>query len=96
VNDRSAMSELAPPNSSPQCSARTLDADCLRQLSQPGAYPHSTGAIELRETHISWILLTGKIAYKLKKPVNLGFLDFSSLGKRRHYCLEELRLNHAV
>jgi aminoglycoside phosphotransferase family enzyme/predicted kinase len=93
VNDRSAMSELAPPNSSPQRSSRTLDADCLRQLSQPGAYPHSTGAIELRETHISWILLTGKIAYKLKKPVNLGFLDFSSLGKRRHYCLEELRLN---
>jgi hypothetical protein len=47
----------------------------------------------LLETHISWVLLTGDYAYKIKKPVNLGFLDFSTLGMRGHYCEEELRLN---
>ena len=50
-------------------------------------------SVQLLETHISWIILTGKIAYKLKKPVNLGFLDFSTLDNRKHYCEEELRLN---
>ncbi|MBE0437536.1 MAG: AAA family ATPase, partial [Methylomicrobium sp.] len=45
------------------------------------------------ETHISWILLTGEFAYKIKKPVDFGFLDFSTLEKRRFCCLEELRLN---
>ena len=49
--------------------------------------------VELVETHISWILLTGKYAYKIKKPLALGFLDFSSLQKRAFYCQEELRLN---
>ncbi len=45
------------------------------------------------ETHISWVLLAGDYAYKVKKPVNLGFLDFSTLEARRFYCEEELRLN---
>ena len=45
------------------------------------------------ETHISWVLLTGVYAYKIKKPLNLGFADFSTLGLRGHYCHEELRLN---
>lgn len=45
------------------------------------------------ETHISWVLLTGKVAFKIKKPVNFGFLDFSTLEKRRFYCHEEVRLN---
>ena len=49
--------------------------------------------VTLLETHISWIILTGRIAYKLKKPVNLGFLDFTTLANRKHYCGEELRLN---
>jgi aminoglycoside phosphotransferase family enzyme/predicted kinase len=47
----------------------------------------------LRETHISWVILCGEFAYKIKKPVNFGFLDFSSLELRRHFCEEELRLN---
>jgi aminoglycoside phosphotransferase family enzyme/gluconate kinase len=51
------------------------------------------GATELIETHISWVLLTGDYAYKIKKSVNFGFLDFSTLDKRRFYCEEELRLN---
>ncbi|MEW6119708.1 MAG: AAA family ATPase [Pseudomonadota bacterium] len=48
------------------------------------------------ETHISWILLTGTFAYKIKKPLNLGFLDFSSLDKRLHACREEVRLNRRL
>ncbi len=48
------------------------------------------------ETHISWVLLTGEFAYKLKKPLDLGFLDFSTLDKRHYYCQEELRLNRRL
>ena len=54
---------------------------------------HAPGDARLIETHISWIVLTGAFAYKLKKPVDLGFVDFTSLEKRRFYCEEELRLN---
>ncbi len=52
--------------------------------------------IEVIETHISVVLLTGTFAYKFKKPVNLGFVDFSSLEKRKYYCSEELRLNRRL
>jgi aminoglycoside phosphotransferase family enzyme/predicted kinase len=48
------------------------------------------------ETHISWIILTGEYAYKLKKPVNLGFLDFSTLEQRHFFCEEEIRLNRRL
>jgi hypothetical protein len=53
-------------------------------------------ACEIIETHISWVLLTGQYAYKIKKPVNFGFLDFSTLEKRRFCCNEELRLNRRL
>jgi aminoglycoside phosphotransferase family enzyme/predicted kinase len=52
-----------------------------------------TADIETIETHISWVVLTGVQAYKIKKPVDLGFVDFTTLEKRRHFCYEELRLN---
>jgi len=68
-------------------------------LRRPEAYPHpvETGTgIQVVETHISWIFLTGAYAYKLKKPVDLGFLDFSTLAQRHHCCLEELRLNRRL
>lgn len=51
---------------------------------------------EVYETHISWVLLTGTYAYKIKKPVNFGFLDFSTLEKRHFYCEEEVRLNQRL
>lgn len=57
------------------------------------AYPHPVGRIQLVETHISWVLLAGEFAYKIKKPVTLGFLDFASLERRRFFCREEIRLN---
>lgn len=65
----------------------------IKALLDPAHYDHPVSAVELIETHISWVLLTGTYAYKIKKSVNLGFLDFSSLEKRRFYCQEELRLN---
>lgn len=68
-----------------------------KSLLDPRSYPHpTTPEITLVETHISWIFLTGDYAYKLKKPVNLGFLDFSTLERRRHFCHEELRLNRRL
>ena len=68
----------------------------IRNLLDPAAYDHPVAAVELLETHISWLLLTGEYAYKIKKPVDFGFLDFSTLAQRRHYCQEELRLNRRL
>lgn len=68
----------------------------LEALQNPDLYPHPVSQFEVIETHISWVLLTGRFAYKIKKPENFGFLDFSSLDKRYHYCQEELRLNHRL
>ncbi|KGF71719.1 hypothetical protein DO97_15970 [Neosynechococcus sphagnicola sy1] len=66
----------------------------IQQMLQPGFYPHLvTEPIQLLQTHVSYVLLTGDYAYKLKKPVNFGFLNFSTLEQRQHFCTEELRLN---
>jgi len=65
-------------------------------LLRPELYPHAVGQFQLLETHISWVVLTGDWAYKLKKPVNFGFLDYSSLERRRAFCHEELRLNRRL
>jgi len=63
-------------------------------LLRPEAYPHAvTSPVRLAETHISWVLLTGEYAYKLKKPLRLSFLDYSTLERRRELCEEEVRLN---
>lgn len=68
----------------------------IQSLQNPTLYEHEVSRFELVETHISWVLLTGKYAYKIKKPVDLGFLDFSSIDKRKFYCEEELRLNRRL
>ena len=68
----------------------------ISALMQPDLYDPPVERCELIETHISWVILAGAFAYKIKKPVNLGFLDFSTLEKRRFYCEEELRLNHRL
>ncbi len=60
------------------------------------ALARDTGAVTVIETHISAVLLTAERAYKLKKPVDLGFLDFTRLRQRRHFCREELRLNRRL
>jgi len=74
---------------STQAESKTL----VRALQNPLLFGHPVKRFRLIETHISWVILTGKFAYKIKKPVNLGFVDFSTLEKRHFYCLEELRLN---
>jgi uncharacterized protein len=68
----------------------------IAELMKPGIYDHPVKKCELIETHASWVILTGRHAYKIKKPVNLGFLDFSTLEKRRFCCEEELRLNRRL
>ena len=69
----------------------------LEQLKNPEFYPHPVQSpIEVLQTHISYIFLTGDYAYKLKKPLDLGFLDFSSLEKRRFFCQQELELNQPI
>jgi aminoglycoside phosphotransferase family enzyme/predicted kinase len=68
--------------------------ELIAALGDPACYRHPVvGRVEVRETHISWVLLAGEYAYKVKKPVRLAFLDFSTLDARRRYCEEELRLN---
>ena len=52
--------------------------------------------VSVVETHISWVLLAGAFAYKIKKPVRFGFLDFGTLAARRHFCEDELRLNRRL
>ncbi|MDX1452271.1 MAG: AAA family ATPase [Oleiphilaceae bacterium] len=65
----------------------------IQSLLKAECFPHPCAQTELIETHISWIILTGDFAYKIKKPVNLGFLDFTSLAQRKQYCEAELKLN---
>ena len=59
----------------------------------PVAIPHDVGRIELLETHISWVILTGDLVYKIKKPVRFEFVDYSTLESRRRNCLKEVELN---
>ena len=63
---------------------------------KPEAYEEEPGRIELVQTHISFVFLTRDFAYKVKKAVNLGFLDFTTLERRRFYCEKELKLNRRL
>lgn len=66
----------------------------IQQMLQPGFYPHGvTEPVRLIQTHISFVLLTGDYTYKIKKPVNFGFLDYSTLAQRQHFCTQELLMN---
>ncbi|MCC6207658.1 MAG: AAA family ATPase [Gammaproteobacteria bacterium] len=72
------------------------DPSLIQALQNAALYDHPVADFRVIETHISWVLLTGPYAYKIKKAVDLGFLDFSTLEKRRFYCEEELRLNRRL
>lgn len=65
-------------------------------LGRPSSYPEPTARVEARETHMSWVFLTDRHAYKFKKPVRYPFLDFSTLERRRRNCEEEVRLNRRL
>ncbi len=60
------------------------------------AYPHPVSRVQVIETHIARVILTGRFAYKIKKAVNFSFVDFSTLGKRKYFCDEQARLNQRL
>jgi hypothetical protein len=68
----------------------------IEALLSPEAYPHPVKSIELRQTHISYVLIAGDVVYKLKKPFDFGFLDYTTLEKRKRFCEEEVRLNRRL
>ncbi len=68
----------------------------IADLERPAAYTHAAGAVHVLQTHISYVLLAGEYAYKIKKPLDLGFLDYSTLGRRRRMCEDEVRLNRRL
>jgi aminoglycoside phosphotransferase family enzyme/predicted kinase len=70
--------------------------ELIAGLSETSAYPHPVESVEVRQTHISIVFLAGELAYKIKKPVDMGFLDYSTLELRRHFCHEEVRLNRRL
>jgi aminoglycoside phosphotransferase family enzyme len=65
-------------------------------LSRPTSYPERTDRVTTRETHMAWVFLTNRYAYKLKKPVRLAYLDFTTVGARHRVCLDEVRLNRRL
>ncbi len=68
----------------------------IEALRDASRYPHPCQQIQVLETHISWVVLTGPFAYKVKKPVDLGFLDYTTLERRHRFCLDELRINRRL
>ncbi len=70
--------------------------DYIRAMRAPAFYPHPVEEVTLRETHISWVFLTGTFVYKVKKPVDMGFLDFTTRDRREHFCRQEVDLNRRL
>jgi aminoglycoside phosphotransferase family enzyme/predicted kinase len=71
-------------------------ARLITALSDPSAYPHPVDAVAVRQTHISVVFLAGPYAYKIKKPLVLGFLDYGTLERRRYFCEQEVYLNRRL
>ena len=71
-------------------------AALLQALSNPKAYPHNPPRVALVQTRISAVFLAGDYVYKVKKPIALDFLDFTTLDKRRFYCHQEVTLNRRL
>jgi aminoglycoside phosphotransferase family enzyme/predicted kinase len=98
VYDRLAAAE-SPGAARPTLVAETADPGLAAKaafLSRSENYPEPTMAVQPVETHMSWVFLTDRHAYKLKKPVHFSYLDFRSEALRRHYCSEEVRLNRRL
>jgi aminoglycoside phosphotransferase family enzyme/predicted kinase len=68
----------------------------IAALLDPAAYPNPVDQVELVQTHISYVLLAGDMVYKLKKPLDLGFLNFTTLRRRHYYCRQEVTLNRRL
>ncbi len=70
--------------------------EMVQALLKPAIYPEPTEGVELVQTQMSFIFLTDDYVYKVKKPVNLGYLDYTTLKKRQHYCQKEVELNRRL
>lgn len=81
---------------SPTATSYATQQALVRALRNPACYPHTAKTVHVLETHISWVLLAGRYAYKIKKALDLGFLDCTMLSARRCYCDEEIRLNRRL
>jgi uncharacterized protein len=93
----SDFESLRPTRFHPACvEVVELSSSLVSAMTEPGFYPHGPAQVELRQTHISYVFLAGDYVYKIKKPVRFTFLDYSTLEKRRYFCLEELRLNRRL
>lgn len=73
-----------------------MTTEQIKWIVSNGRFPGSPAPVEWTETHISWVILTPDYAFKIKKPLQLPFLDFSTVEKRKFYCREELRLNQRL
>jgi len=71
-------------------------ARLVRFLQSPSSYPHHPIGVRVIQTHISWVFMASPFVFKVKKPVNMGFLDFSTLEKRQYFCQRELELNRRL
>ena len=82
--------------STPHKSSSCRDERLIAFLQSASSYPHRPREVRLIQTHISWVFIASPFVFKVKKPVNLGFLDFSTLEKRHHFCQRELELNRRL
>jgi uncharacterized protein len=73
-----------------------MSENLITALQNKALYDHPVDAFQMIETHCSWVILTGHFAYKIKKPVDFGFLNYTDLEKRKHFCEEELQRNQAL
>jgi aminoglycoside phosphotransferase family enzyme/predicted kinase len=73
-----------------------MDEWALKSLLKPEAYPEPTSSVSLVQTHVSFLFITDSFVYKIKKPVDFGFLNFTTIDRRRFYCNEEVRLNRRL
>lgn len=81
----------------PGASGREVSlADKVAFLQHPASYPEPTAAVRVVETHMSWVFVTDRFVYKLKKPVRLPYLDYSTLARRHAACVESVRLNRRL
>lgn len=68
----------------------------INNLQDPTLFKHPVKKFQVHETHSSLVLTTGDYVYKIKKPVNFGFLDYSMLDKRKYYCEREVEFNRVL
>jgi uncharacterized protein len=86
---------LGAPRTRDQPAPRTQD-QLVAFLELPASYPHHSAKVRALQTHISWVFIASPFVFKVKKPVNLGFLDFTTLEKRHHFCQREIELNRRL